>query len=398
MINFTQYLKEDANEEKLTHLEHPEHHHINAGAKGFEHAHNTLQQTHHALIGNHPGEHFKVGEKMEGSPSIVAGHHPETGKFFVGTKGVFNKEPKLNYSHADIEKNHGHAPGLVHKLKAALTHLPKVLPKKGVYQGDVMHSGVPGKSNPHGDVITDTHSHHFTPNTITYSHKKNTPEGEKIKKSKVGVSFHTAYHGHNLEHMKAEYNADTSHFGEHPDVHLMSNKFHAHDTNYTPDAQKTFVHHLNKATAAHEKQKGDYSHQEGHQEHMKTYTNSLVGKGEDASTEGYKQHIHNKLSKEIDKVKTPKAKEQKTLNRDSMVKHVGEHANKFKHSFDAYNHLEKAKDVLAHTMSNAKYNYGHSINGKESKPEGHVVSVNNRPTKIVNKAEFTAANKAKHSQ
>jgi hypothetical protein len=397
MFKFTEYLKEDANEEKLTHLEHPEHHPINAGEKGFHHAFSTLKATHEALKGEHPGDHFKIGEKMEGSPSIVAGHHPETGKFFVGTKGVFNKEPKLNYTPADIQANHGHAPGLVNKLNAALKNLPKVMPKEGVYQGDIMHAGVAGKSNPHGDVQSDTAAHHFTPNTITYSHKKNTPEGEKIKNSKVGVAFHTAYHGPSLEHMKASYNADTSHFGSHPDVHLMSTKFEPTHSTYTPEAQKEFTTHLNNAVKSHNKLK-DYSHQEGHQEHMKTYTNSLVGTNTPASVEGYRQHLSTKLGKEVEKVKMPKTKEIKTAHMNQMVGHVDAHAKEFGHSFDVYNHLEKAKDVLAHTMNTANYDYGHSINGKKTNPEGHVVALNNRPTKIVNKAEFTAANKAKHSQ
>ncbi len=66
---------------------------------------------------------------------VAVGTNPENGRFFVATKSAFNKNPKINYTHEDIEKNHGHAPGLVEKLKAALTHLPKSTPKKGVFQG-----------------------------------------------------------------------------------------------------------------------------------------------------------------------------------------------------------------------------------------------------------------------
>jgi len=391
-------LTESSNEEKLTHLEHPEHHPFNAGAAGYHHAHESLMSAHHALSGNHPGAHVRMGEKMEGAPSIVAGHHPETGKFFVGTKGVFNKEPKLNYTHEDIVKNHGHSEGLVHKLSAALTHLPKVMPKHGVYQGDIMHAGVKSHNNPHGDVSSTDKEHHFTPNTITYSHPKNTPEGEKIAKSKVGVAFHTAYHGPNLEHMKAEYNADTSHMKQHPDVHLMSTSYKPEHASYPPEAQKEFHKHLSAAEASHNKLKGNYAHTEGHNEHMKTYTNSLVGTGHEASHEGYHDWLHNKLSKEVEKVKMPKTKEAKTDTLNAMTGHVKKHAEKFKHSFGVYNNLEKAKNVLAHTMNNSKYDYSHSINGQKSNPEGHVISVNNRPTKLVNKAEFTAANNLKHSR
>ena len=76
-----------------------------------------------------------VGEEqiiVHNSPALVAGHHPETGRFFVASKSAFNKTPKINYTHEDIEKNHGHAPGLMEKLHAALDHLPKIMPARGV--------------------------------------------------------------------------------------------------------------------------------------------------------------------------------------------------------------------------------------------------------------------------
>lgn len=139
MKSFNSFLVEEAQEgEKLKHIHHAEDRPLMHGHSGFEHAHAALMSAH---------EHMKAGAKSsnvtmkyDGSPSIVFGHHPKTGKFFVASKSAFNKNPKINYTHKDIEKNHGHAPGLVSKLKSALTHLPKVAPKHGVYQGDVMHT------------------------------------------------------------------------------------------------------------------------------------------------------------------------------------------------------------------------------------------------------------------
>jgi hypothetical protein len=53
----------------------------------------------------------KVSVKIDGAPAIVWGTDPETGKFFVGTKSVFNKvKIKINYSHEDIDINHGNVP------------------------------------------------------------------------------------------------------------------------------------------------------------------------------------------------------------------------------------------------------------------------------------------------
>ena len=45
--------------------------------------------------------------KIDGSPAIVWGTNPDNGKFFVGTKSVFNKRtPKINYTVEDICRNH----------------------------------------------------------------------------------------------------------------------------------------------------------------------------------------------------------------------------------------------------------------------------------------------------
>ena len=46
----------------------------------------------------------QVSVKYDGAPAIVYGTNPENGKFFVGTKSVFNKRRiKINYTHTDIE-------------------------------------------------------------------------------------------------------------------------------------------------------------------------------------------------------------------------------------------------------------------------------------------------------
>lgn len=207
---FTDFLTEQSGA-KLKHLDHPEDNAISSHA-GFAHAFQALHDVHKALKGQKHTS--KITTKLDGSPSIVFGHHPETKKFFVASKSAFNKNPKINYSHEDIEANHGHSPGLAHKLKQALEHLPKVAPKKGVYQGDFMHS--------HDDrEHTSTHVK-FKPNTITYSVHKDSEEGKKAAKSKIGVAVHTKYEGKTLEDMHATPHVDHDKFKQHKDVHLIS--------------------------------------------------------------------------------------------------------------------------------------------------------------------------------
>ena len=50
---------------------------------------------------------LNLTRKWDGAPAVFCGKNPENGKFFVGTKSIFNKTPKINYTNADIDTNHG---------------------------------------------------------------------------------------------------------------------------------------------------------------------------------------------------------------------------------------------------------------------------------------------------
>ena len=80
----------------------------------------------------------KISLKIDGSPSIVWGTNPETGKFFVGTKSVFNKiKKKINESVDDIIRNHPDK-----ELQKILTICFHNLPRTGkIYQGDFIGFG-----------------------------------------------------------------------------------------------------------------------------------------------------------------------------------------------------------------------------------------------------------------
>lgn len=90
-----------------------------------------------------------ISIKYDGAPAIVFGINPENGRFFVGTKSVFNKKKiKINYSHEDIDRNH--SGNVADILRLCLRYLPR---RPGINQADWI--GVGG-----GSV--------YTPNTITY--------------------------------------------------------------------------------------------------------------------------------------------------------------------------------------------------------------------------------------
>lgn len=384
MKSFISFIIEstEAEEEKLKHLEHLEDHSINAGHEGTMHALQNLQDVHRKLRGR--DNDTKITMKYDGSPSVVFGHHPENGKFFVASKSVFNKNPKLNYTEEDIEKNHGHAPGLVAKLKAALHHLHKVTPPRGVYQGDIMHTPE--------DIKHEGRKIHFTPNTITYSAPAGSDEGKKALASKIGVAVHTGYRGETLDGMKAEYGPELSHFGQHPDVHLIPVQHDVSKLKYSPEEQSEFRKHFKRAARAG-REVGKEGHEaiSGHRIPLKTYINHTVRTGTEPSVDGFIEHYKNAHQKKIDAVKTAKTKEAKTVEMQRALQDVHNNKEHFSNMLNLHKNLQKAKDVLTHALStNAQFD--HHIRGKKSKPEGFVVVRNNRPTKFVDRKDFSAAN------
>lgn len=384
-FTYTEFLCESADDGKLRHLEHPEDHMINAGEKGFHHAVRTLDAVHQHLITGKSEKHTNVTTKYDGSPSIVFGHHPETGKFFVATKSAFSKTPKLNHTHADIDKNH-EAPGLRQKLHTALHHLPKVTPKKGVFQGDLMYT--------HHDIANNPaeKEHHFKPNTITYSIDKHSEEGKKISKAKLGVVVHTHYKGTGFHDMKAHFDPPTHTFGQHKDVHVMEPKVESSRTHYNPEAQNKYIHHMRQAVQSHGKISqaghGVIAH---HTEHLKTFINKNVVAGTKPSVEGYKKHLQAHFNRTAEGVKTAKAKQAHVDRGAGKVAEVHLHQHDFGHLFAAHHHVSEAKNSLVHALSSHS-TYGHSIEGRPSKPEGFVVSHRGNPTKLVHRSDFSRAN------
>jgi len=97
------------------------------------------------------GSSGNLSAKIDGSPAVVWGNDPKDGRFFVGTKSVFNKRnPKLMKSYDDIDANYKG------ELNEILTACFRWLPSrdKSIYQGDFIGFGG---------------THTWTPNTLTYT-------------------------------------------------------------------------------------------------------------------------------------------------------------------------------------------------------------------------------------
>ena len=196
MFNFKGFLTQDKN----THLEHLEDDIINRGAVGGDNAINFLKSVRNMLAGT-TGSKTNITVKWDGAPAIICGINPENGKFFVGTKSVFNKTPKINYTVADIRRNHG---GVVaQKLEVCLANL-KRLNIKGILQGDLLFTNDKKVISIDGEKMLS-----FTPNTITYAVPQNSGIGKRIANAKMGIVFHTQYNGKKMDSLSASFGTVT---------------------------------------------------------------------------------------------------------------------------------------------------------------------------------------------
>ena len=192
MFSFKGFFTKDKN----THLEHLEDDIINRGSAGGVNAINFLKSVRDMLAGN-SGAKINTTVKWDGAPAIICGVNPENGKFFVGTKSVFNVTPKINYTTADIRRNHTGA--VAQKLSVCLAHLSS-LNIKQILQGDLLFTNDKKMAAIRGEKMIT-----FTPNTITYAVQADSSIGKKIARAKMGIVFHTMYTGKDMKNLSASF-------------------------------------------------------------------------------------------------------------------------------------------------------------------------------------------------
>jgi len=198
-------------EGKNTHMEHVEEEALNRGKEGAEYALNQMMLFADMLKGR-ANKKLRVSVKWDGAPAIVAGVDPESKKFFVGTKGVFNKTPLLGTSHDEIDRLYGQS-GALPKLHLAFDHLSKLV-ITGVVQGDFMFD----ESTRREEEIDGEAMYTFKPQLITYAVPVDSDIGKKIGRAKFGIVFHTNYVGETLATSKANYDIEINNFKRSPDV------------------------------------------------------------------------------------------------------------------------------------------------------------------------------------
>ena len=397
MISFLELSESKAG--KNLHLEHLEDEVLNNGINGTRAAINFLRSLRDMLAGSSK-KSVNVTVKWDGAPAVFAGINPENDKFFVGTKGVFNANPKVNYTEADIDANHS-APGLNSKLKVALKHLPK-LGIKNVLQGDMMFT--------QDDLSTETIDGKsyltFQPNTIVYAVPKES--SDKIKKAKMGIVWHTTYTGKRLQDMRASFGANIKGLTKTSDVWFTDADYR--DTSGTINFNKSetdaITSVLSQAGKTFRKFNSSFTKDLMKREDVviliKTFNNAKVREGQKITNTGKHtqeliKYVDAKIQKNIDSVKTPKAKQAKQKVKDDLISFLSSNKGNLKIIFDMQNLLTDAKKTIIRKLEKAKGamdTFIRTENGyRVTAPEGFVaIDQMGDAVKLVDRLEFSRAN------
>jgi hypothetical protein len=388
-------------EQKNTHMEHLEDSVLNFGVSGARDAINFLQSLRDMLSGS-TSRPINTTVKWDGAPAIFAGTDPRDGKFFVAKKGIFNKNPKIYKTEGEIDADL--SGDLADKFKLALRHLPK-LGIEGVVQGDFLYSSdTLGTDTIDGEKVTTFH-----PNTIVYSVPYNSDLGRTIRKSSIGIVWHTTYTGDSFESMKASFGKDISSKlkntkevwhtdATYKDVSgsaTMTEKETAAITSLLSQAGKTF----RKINAKVLNQIAD---DEEIRTRIKTHFNTKVRAGEKITNprnhvRGLVNYVIQYYDKQIESKKTEKGKAPWIEKKKSMMRFFGgSNMSDLTQIFTLMNLIIDAKELIIKKMDKASSigTFLKTRNGYEvTAPEGYVAINNNgEAVKLVNRMEFSRAN------
>ena len=400
-MKFNEYLNETT-EKHMTHLEDLL---WLKGHKGGKETIEYLEVIIHEIDAHNTKD---VTIKIDGAPSIIAGYAPD-GRFFVGTKAFFNKTPKINYTPADIDKNHGHAKGLADKLKEALEHFPKII-KTGIVRGDFLF----GEGEVKYETIDQVKGASCTPNSIKYFFDATSSVYKQVTNAKVGIIWHTSYTGNFPDGLSSSFKVNSSNFKSHRDVYFQTAHVTLDSLKWDPQEKATLetdlkdlkraLNQLNlKGIENLDKIAGTKVSQE-----IMTFINTKVRNNTTMNRKiigNLFEYIINKYDGRMIGV-TKKFKTQATIDRKlqeiktqkaQIVKALQDMSSELYYLFVWYYKIQEMKDIIVkklNSLKTAETPYIIQADGtfRLSDPEGWVLSGNDSGVKFINRSVFSAAN------
>ena len=384
---------------KNTHLEHLEDNILNDGSQGGKEAVAFLRSLGQML--DQGAADARITVKWDGAPAIICGVNPDNGRFFVGTKSVFNKvSPKIAYSQEDVDGMY--PPGqLAEKLKDAYKYLSK-LSISNVVQGDLLFTDDKYEANIGGETCIA-----FQPNTIVYAIPKNSDIGQKIAEAKFGIVFHTQYSGRTLDTMSASFGGIN--IQGNSDVFVTSSDFKnaSGEANMSPAEKTTYTNLVNKtegslkqASRFLDMMKENNMNKFTLSLMFKTFFNRYVREGKNLigarnTARDFAQYFSDALDKEIATKKMKSTKDKYLELKNKGLKFIADNQQAIYMTVASYMNLQAAKNFMIRKLQKVN-TFGTFLRTPDgyrvTAPEGFVAIRSGRALKLVDRLEFSRAN------
>lgn len=337
-----------------------------------------------------------ISTKWDGKPAIVCGINPDNGKFFVATKGAFNKTVKAFHTPAEVKKGIPNN-DLASKMIECLKHLPKI-GIKGVLQGDLMFTSDSKKTQNIDGVPHIT----FMPNTIMYAIPTDSPIGRSVASAKVGIAFHTVYSGTSMAALSASsFNFNSSRLKKVSDVWFTDPNIY----DITPALLKkgeyeSLVSMIKECDTKAKKVGAFIKLLHGNKDltdYVLPYINATINGGlSQFSASGLVLHVESKFDKEIEKLKTEKGKQGKEQAKQKILSFIKAYQSQFNEMFELHNLIAKAKEVILgkfYAISQFGHFFVDDDGIRPTDPEGIVIARSGKVTKLVNRLRFSRQNR-----
>jgi hypothetical protein len=392
-----------ANVTQLKHLEHLEDEMLNYGVEGCMAAVSFLKEL-KKMLGQQDSSGF-MQTKWDGAPSVICGTDPATGMFFVGTKSVFAKtQPKLCFVDEQIDE--WYEGDLATKLKYALKYFA-MLGINGVIQGDLLFTDDTIKR----ETINGEQLYTFRPNTITYGIPTDHDIGKKAGRAKIGVVFHTHYVGDDLPTMQARAGAPVRSYIKISEVLVVENDTPMDRVGFSKTEMTKFNNYITKIERMC-KICGDFLDElvgatgttgdaKFHiASYLKQFFNNEIKNARsianvDESLYDLANFYHDKMSKELAKIKTPANLVKKRNLVYESENYLVNNVYKFKAMLALYKELQAVKQMVIDKLDHLEEfrTFVQTEKGyKVTTPEGYVLHKDGSMIKFVNRLEFAYNN------
>jgi len=275
---------------------------------------------------------------------------------------------------------------------------------KGVVQGDFLYS----RDDLSDQTIAGKKYTTFHPNTLVYAMEKGSEAEKDIKKSKIGIVWHTTYTGDSFENMKASYGVNMKNFKKSKNVwsqdamlrDMTSLTMSAKDTADVNSQLSEMGKLFNQISSSTLK---TLENNPALAQSIETFNNTYVRQGQIITdTEKHVDNLikwqHNKFQKEIDKRKSDKGKLAQKNKRDELLSFFSDkNKSNLKKMFDLQKLIVLVKLKLINILNRIKkYDiFVKTKNGfKVSGDEGYVAidKLGGDAVKLVDRMEFSYNN------